>query len=402
MTAGSLNPEAEPLVWGRSLRPLWAFDERMVFFNQGAFGATLRELMETQDDWRRKIELQTARFFMGDLPGLLGEVTSRVASFAGAAPERTVMIENASAGIMTALDACSFRAGDRIVTTDHIYGAARRALAHVAKRTGAEVVEVAVPLPVSGPADFLTALDPAIDARTRLVVVDHIASPTSLVLPIEDIAALCRSRGARLLVDAAHAPGLVDLAVDELGADFYVANCHKWLCAPKGSAFLVVGPAAATELDVHPLVISHAYGQGLGAEFAKTGTRDPSAWLTVPASIDAHERLGGEALRARNARLAREGGTWIAETLGTTLSGPAEMFAGMVSIRLPDRFGTSSWDRGSQIREALWQQGRVEAIVAPHSGALWLRLCVYAYNEFDEFERVAEIVRHLKTDEAVG
>lgn len=400
MTAVTGTSASETREWGRSLRPLWAFDDDMVFFNQGAFGATLRELMETQDDWRRRMERQTARFFMGELPGLVGEVTARVASFAGAAAERTVMIENASAGIMTALEACAFGPGDRIVTTDHVYGAVRRALAHVASRTGAEVVEVAVPTPVSGPEDFLVALDGAVDGQTRLVVVDHVASPTSLVLPVEQIAALCRARGARLLVDAAHAPGLVDLAVDRLGADFFVANCHKWLCAPKGSAFLVVGAAAAAELDVHPLVISHAYGQGLGAEFAKTGTRDPSAWLTVPASIEAHERLGGAALRERNARLAFEGGSYVADALGTALSGPEEMLAGMVSVRLPDGFGVSSWERGGQIREALWQQDRIEAIVAPHSGSLWLRLCVFAYSEFDEFERVARAVRHLQATEA--
>lgn len=399
MTTVTASVASKTHGWGRSLRPLWAFDDHMVFFNQGAFGATPRELMETQDGWRRRMEHQTARFFMSDLPGLIGETTSRIASFAGAAPERTVMIENASAGIMIALDACSFGPGDRIVTTDHVYGAVRRALAHVASRTGAEVLEVSVPLPVSGPADFLAALDPAIDGHTKLVVVDHIASPTSLVLPIEDIAALCRDRGVRLLVDAAHAPGLVDLAVDKLGADFYVANCHKWLCAPKGSAFLVVGAAAAAELDVHPRVISHAYGQGLGAEFAKTGTRDPSAWLTVPASIDVHERLGGAALRDRNARLAREGGAHVAVTLGTHLSGPEEMFAGMVSVRLPDGLGASTWERAGQIREALWQHDRIEALVAPHSDALWLRLCAFAYSEFDEFERVAKAVRHLQIDE---
>ncbi|NDV00563.1 aminotransferase class V-fold PLP-dependent enzyme [Pseudoroseicyclus tamaricis] len=372
----------------------------MVFFNQGAFGAALREVLREQDAWRTRMERQTGRFFMNDLPGLLAEVTRPVAAFAGSVPERTLMVENASTGLMTAMTALSFRPGDRIVITDHVYGAVRKALQHVCRLTGAEIAEVAVPLPVKGPSDFLQPLAEAIDARTRLVVIDHVTSPSSLVLPVAEIAALCREAGTRLLVDASHAPGLVEVEADSIGADFYVANCHKWLCAPKGAAFMVVGEAAAAELELHPLVISHAYGQGLSAEFAKIGTRDPSAWLSVPAAIDAHERLGGARLRARDAQLARSGGRLVAERLGTEVSGPDEMISGMVSVRLPGAFGEASWPRAGEIRDALWHSARIEALVAPHSGALWLRLCTFAYTEPEEFDLVAAAVSALLRKEA--
>lgn len=388
--------------WGHAMRPLWAFDPDMVFLNQGAFGATLRSLMEVQSGWRSRMEHQTARFFMGDLPGLIRAAVAPLADFIGADPDRTVMIENVSSGIMAVLVSLDLQPGDRVVTTSHVYGAVRHALHHVADRTGAEIIEVPVPLPVSGPQDFLGTLAGAIDTRTRLVVADHVASPSALILPVAEIVALARAAGATVLIDGAHAPGLIDLDLTALDADYYVGNCHKWLCNPKGAGFIVLGRAAAAEGGLHPLTISHAYGQGFVAEFGKIGTRDPSAWLTVPDAIAAHAAMGGAALRARNADLARSGAAAIATRLGTGLAGPARMFAAMVSLRLPEGFGPATPAAAAALREALWQQGRVEALVLPVDGALWLRLCAYAYTEPSDFDTVADTLARIAANGAGG
>lgn len=381
-------PVAAPAAWGVGMRDLWAMDPDMVFLNQGAFGATLRSLMAVQSGWRDRMERQTARFFMADLPGLIRQAAGAIAGFAGADPDRTVMVENASSGMMAVLASLPFAPGDRIVTTSHVYGALRHALNHTARRTGATVVEVPVPLPVAGPQDFVTALAPAIAAGARLVVVDHVASASSLILPVADIIALARAHGVPVLVDGSHAPGLVDLDVGALDADFYVGNCHKWLCAPKGAAFLTLGRTADPEA-IHPLTISHAYGKGFLAEFGKIGTRDPSAWLTVPDAVAAHQAMGGAALRARNADLARDGAARIAATLGTGLAGPRAMFAGMVSLRLPQRLGPATPEQAADLRERLWSRNRIEALILPHSGALWLRVCAFAYSEASDFDRTA-------------
>ena len=286
--------------YGRAVRHLWALDEDMVFLNHGAYGATPRELFERQNEWRVRMEAQPPRFFMNELPDLIRRAAGEFADFVGAAAERTVLLENATSGINAVLRSLSFAPGERIVTTDHVYNAARNTLRFVSEGTGAVVHEVPVPMPLRAAAGVTRAIEDALDERTRLVVIDHIASPSGLVFPVTEAVRLCRERGIPVLIDGAHAPGHIDLDVDAIGADWYVGNGHKWLCAPKGVAFLAASVDAA---EIHPTTISHAYGQGLTAEFAKIGTRDPSPWLCVPDAIDLHRRLGGRALRQRNAAL---------------------------------------------------------------------------------------------------
>ena len=376
---------------GRALRHLWAFEEDMVFLNHGAYGATPRELLERQNEWRVRMEAQPPRFFMNELPGLVREAAAALAEFVGSTPDRTVLLENATSGMNAVLRSLRFAPGDRIVTTDHVYGAVRNTLRFVAGRTGAEVFEVPVPMPLRTAGDVADALERALDDRTRLVVVDHIASPSALVFPVAEIVRRCRSRGIPVLVDGAHAPGHVDLDIDALGADWYVGNGHKWLCAPKGVAFLAAA-AHAHGPDIHPTTISHAYGQGLAAEFGKIGTRDPSAWLCIPDAIEFHRRLGGRVLRERNAALARAAGVDLAAALETTLGGPAASFGAMVTVRLPCDLD-ATWENAGRIRDRLWHHRRIEALVAAVGGHLWLRLSVFAYNDEADFGGLSEAVR---------
>lgn len=375
--------------YGRTLRHLWALEEDMVFLNHGAYGATPRELLEVQDHWRKRMEAQPVRFFMDDLPDLVRESAVALANFVGATPERTVLLENSTSGINAVLRSLAFAPGDRIVTTNHVYNAVRNTLRFAAERSGATVVETPVPFPMSDGAEVTFAIEAALDDRTRLVMIDHIASPSALIFPVRDVVRLCRSRDIPVLVDGAHAPGHIDLAVDEIGADWYVGNGHKWLCAPKGLAFLTTSVDAA---EVHPTTISHAYGQGFTAEFGKIGTRDPSAWLCAAAAIDFHHRLGGQALRRRNAMLAVTAGGTLAHELGTVLGGPSERFGAMVSIRLPGGLSANP-ENAARIRGRLWHDHRVEALVVPLAGQLWLRLSVHAYNDEEDFVRLPAILR---------
>ncbi len=384
--------------YGRGLRPLWALEEGMVFLNHGAYGATPRELFERQNEWRLRMEAQPPRFFMNELPDRIRVAAARLADFVGAAPERTVLIENATSGINAVLRSLHFAPGDRIVTTDHVYGAVRNTLRFVCEGTGADFVEARVPMPVREAASVARALERVLDERTRLVVVDHIASPSALVFPVAEIVRLCRERGLPVLVDGAHAPGHIDLDVKAIGAHWYIGNVHKWLCAPKGAAFLCVAPGAA---EVRPTTISHAYGQGLAAEFGKIGTRDPSAWLCIPDALEFHRRLGGRAMRERNAALAGAAGAALAAALETELGGPSEDFGAMVTVRLPyERDAT--WENAGRIRERLWQDHRVEALVAPAGGRLWLRLSVHAYTDEADFDGLAQAVRATLAAEGAG
>jgi isopenicillin-N epimerase len=375
--------------YGRDALTLWSLDPGIRFLNHGAFGALPRELRAVADAWRARVEEQPVRFFMSALPQHLREAAAALAAFVGTAPERLGFVENASSGVSSVIGSLKLAPGDEILTTDHVYNAVRNRLRHAAGATGAVVVEVPLGLPVASGEAIVAALAAAITPRTRLLLVDHVASPSAVVMPVAALVALARARGIPVLIDGAHAPGMLDLDVDAIGADWYVGNCHKWLCAPKGAAFLAVG--RSPPFEVHPTVISHAYGQGFAAEFDKVGTRDPSSWLTVPAAVAFHQRLGGADLRARNAGVARAAGAMLARRLGTECGAPAALFGSMATVRLPWA-GPVDRAAAGRINDRLWHENRIEVPIMPFAGALWLRLSAQAYNDADDYAALADVL----------
>jgi isopenicillin-N epimerase len=240
---------------------------------------------------------------------------------------------------------------------------------------------VEIGLPVPDTASITDKIAVALSDRTRLVLIDHIASASAVLFPVAEIAARCRARGIPVLVDGAHGPGMVDLDITALDVDWYVGNCHKWLCAPKGAAFLWA--SRPRQEGLHPTVISHDLGKGFTAEFDKIGTRDHSVWLSVPAALAFHQQIGGAALRARNRALAAAFGESLARRLGTETGAPPALLGSMVTVRLP---GGLTPDRPSadRIRNWLWDHSRIEAHAMPFAGALWCRIAIQAYNSEDE------------------
>lgn len=379
-----------PTLHGRFLRGLWPLDQTVRHLNHGAFGATPLAVLEEQARWRHAMEENPARFFMRVLPEELRRCATVVAPFLGTRPERLAFVENATVGTGSVLRALRFGPGDEILTTDHIYNALRNTLRHVAERTGAIVVEAPLPLPVPDADAVLDALRRGLSARTRLVVVDHVASPSAVTFPVAAIVALCREHNLPVLIDGAHAPGLLDLDIDAIGADWYVGNCHKWLCAPKGAAFIALADRATP--PIHPLAISHAYGQGFPAEFDKVGTRDPSAWLAIPAAIDFHARLGGPALRARNRTVARAMGRSLAAETGFAPIGAEDLFQAMVALSLPDEVPATRAE-ASRIQGRLYERDGFETAVTMLRGRLHLRFCVQAYNDESDFDGLGAALR---------
>lgn len=370
------------LTFGRALRPLWALDPDVTFLNHGSFGATPRTVLDAQAAWRARMEAQPVRFFVDDLPHLLRAAADTLARFVGTAADRLAFVENATAGVNAVLHSLRWRGGDEIVCTDHVYGAVRNTLRHVAATTGVRIVEARVGMPVADEAQMLDAVMTAITTRTRLVLIDHVASSSAVRYPVAAIAAQCRAAGVQVLVDGAHGPGMVELDVDAIGADWYVGNCHKWLCAPKGVGFLAVRPGAGDGL--HPPVISHLYGEPFPAEFDWVGTRDPTAWLALPDAIAFHAERGGAALRARNRRMAIEGVRIVAGALGAPLGAEPGLFEAMATVRVPG----STLEAAAMLRRQLLDHG-IEVPVMPLDGALWVRVSAFAYNEAAEYGRLA-------------
>ena len=379
---------ATQAAYGAALRPQWPLDPAVTYLNHGGYGVTPSAVLREQESWRLRIERNPTRFFSEELPALLREAATALAAYLGARGEDVVFVDNATTGCNAVLRSLDFTPGDEILVTSLAYGAIAKAARYVAQRSGATLVEVEIPLPVADDAAILAAVDARLGPQTRLAIFDHVASHSALVLPVAELVRLARRAGARVLVDGAHAPGLVPFALPAIAADWYVGNCHKWLMAPRGCGFLWC--EKPLQPLIHPLAISHGYGAGYTAEFDWTGTRDPTAFLVLPAALACHDSLGGAALMARNAALAREAARLLAGRWCTGLGGPESSFAAMATVRLP-LDGEASPSRAVALRRWLSDTQRIEAAVNAESGALWLRLAAQAYNELADYERLAAL-----------
>ena len=219
-------------------RSEWLLDPEYIFLNHGSYGATPRAVLAEQDRWRERMERHPNNFMNIELPAALRSAAASLASFLTCNEKDLVFIENATVGCNAVLNSLRLTAGDEILLTDHGYPAVRNAAEHVAMKTGARVVEAKVPFPIASAKIILDAVASHLGSRTRIVILDHITSPTAIIFPIRELVSLCRRAGALVLIDGAHGPGMLPLDIPSIGADWYVGNCHKWLMAPKGSAFL--------------------------------------------------------------------------------------------------------------------------------------------------------------------
>ena len=368
-----------------SLRRLWALDPEVVFLNHGSFGATPVAVLDAQSDWRDRMESDPVRFFARDLDAALAEVRRALGRFIGADPDDLALVPNATAGVNTVLRSVAFEPGDELLTTDHEYNASLNALRFAAERHGARVVVVPLGYPVAGPADVVDRVLAAVTPRTRLLMVSHVTSPTAVMLPVGRLVPLLRERGVETLVDGAHAPGMLPLDLAALGAGYYTGNCHKWLCAPKGAAFLHVRRDLRDA--VRPLSISHGANDPDPArsrfrkEFDWTGTDDPTAFLAIPAAIDLLGGLlpgGWPDVMATNRDMALGGRDAIRTALAGAgldpgpLAAPDAMTGSMATVPLPGR-GSVPHDARSPldpdpIGVALWERWRIEVPVLPIPG----------------------------------
>src|SRR3990167_1371429 len=272
------------------MRELWPLERGVIFLNHGSFGACPAEVLRQQAALRDEMEAEPVRFLSRELDDRLAGARQALAAFVGADADDLAFVANATGGVNAVLRSLRFSPGDELLTTDHAYNACRNALDFAASRAGARVLVAMIPFPLAAPEEVVEAVLAHVTPRTRLALLDHITSPTGLVLPIERLVAALAGRGVEVLVDGAHAPGMVPLDLGVLGAAYYSGNCHKWLCAPKGSAFLWV--RRDRQPDIRPLTISHGASatrpgrSRFRLEFDWTGTDDPTAWLTVPRAIE--------------------------------------------------------------------------------------------------------------------
>ncbi len=393
----------------------WRLDPTVTFLNHGSFGACPEPVLAAQAAWRDRIEADPVRFFSRELEGCLDAARTTFGAFLRGDPDGIAFVPNATSAVSAVLGSLRFAPGDQLLTTDHEYNATLNALAAAARRDEARVVIARVPFPVADAGEIVEAILAAVTSRTVLALISHVTSPTALVFPIAQIVHELEQRGVDTLVDAAHAPGMVQVEIDTLGAAYWTGNGHKWLCGPKGSAILWV--RADRRAAIHPLVVSHGANDpraDIGErsrfrlEFDWPGTVDPTPYLAAADAVSlvadlAPDGGGWPAIRAANHELAVGGRRRLAEALGIEQSVPENLLGSIASLELPL---SPSDETAVALTHTLAGEDRIEVpvgawpVLAARSTngprAMLLRISAHLYNEPSDFDALADaLVRRL-------
>ena len=384
----------------------WLLDPGVDFLNHGSFGACPSPVLEAQQQLREELERQPIRFMLRDLPGRLALARKALGSFVGADPDDLAFVSNATTGVNTVLRSLRFEAGDELITTNQAYNACRNALTAAASRDGATLVVADVPFPVRSPAEVVEAILGRVTSRTRLVLLDHVTSPTGVVWPVKQIVGALAGPGIDTLVDGAHAPGMLPLNVEDIGAAYYSGNCHKWLCAPKGAAFLHV--RRDRQHRIRPLTISHGANSTrrdvsrFRLEFDWVGTQDFTPFLCVPEALRFMGSLlpgGWSELMEHNRQSALRARNILGDALQAPPPCPDEMLGSLATVALPD--GEPASPRSAleidPLQDALFEKFHLEVPVVswPAPPRRWVRVSSQIYNTDAQYRRLASALRRL-------
>lgn len=369
----------------------------VVFLNHGSFGACPRPVFETYQGLQLELEQQPVAFLGRDLSERMKQPRVALAAELGTGPDNVVAVTNATMGLNIVAQSLPLQEGDEILTTDHEYSALEKTWAYVTRRTGAKVVVIKAPMPLVSEAAFTEALLAGMTERTRVLFLSHITSPTALVFPIERAVAEARKRGIWSVIDGAHTPGHIPLDLDALGADFYSGNCHKWMMSPKGSAFLYARPEVQGLLN--PLVISHGWTEdsklpGAKGAFGNSpfidgiemqGTRDPSAWLAVPAALRFRADNDWISIADHCRQLAQQTAARIGNLTGLApLSSPEFCAPQMVAIPVP------ALEDPLKFHDMLLERYGIEIPVFNWQNHSIVRLSVQGYNSQRQMDILVE------------
>lgn len=273
----------------KSLRNQFLLDPDVVYFNHGSFGATPRPVFERYQYWQHELERQPTRFFGRRANDLLTQAREIVAEFLCTSSTNLAFVTNTTAGINVIVHSHKLKPGDEVLTTNHEYGSCNRTWQFLAQKQGFKYINQSIPLPVTTTEAFVDRLWEGVTEHTRVIYLSHITSPTALIFPVKEICERARAQGIITVVDGAHAPGQIPVHLDEIGADYYTGNLHKWLCAPKGTAFLYTRPEV--QQTIEPLIVSWGWDPEKKSNtplinyVEMLGTRDLSGFLAVPDAI---------------------------------------------------------------------------------------------------------------------
>ena len=383
------------------MRELFQLDPDLIFLNHGSFGACPREVLQAQRRWQDEMEANPVAFLSRRSGALLGQARSVLGDYLGARADDLAFVPNATTGVNIVARSLQLRPGDEVLTSNHEYGACDATFRFACERSGALYKRVHIPLPYQASA-FVERLMAEVTPRTRLIFVSHITSATALIFPVADLCRAARARGVLSLIDGAHAPGQLPLNIEDIGADFYTGNGHKWMCGPKGSAFLYARREHHSTL--HAPVVSWGYvaeaiqadTEGSTLAFDRytgtsilqrrlqwQGTRDISAWLALPAAIEFQRGHDWPTVRRRCHVAAVEVMHALCQRWGLEPIARDEDFGQMTAIPVPH-------PDAAELQRRLYDESRIEIPVTQHEGRTFVRISVQGYTTEAEVQALVE------------
>ena len=371
-------------------------DSGITYLNHGSFGACPKQVFLKYQDWQRKLEFEPVDFLSQKFQGYMSEARARLGEYLGCQAADLVFFPNPTTAINMVVRSLDLKPDDEILTTDHEYGAMNRTWLFYCQKMKAMYIQKPVPLPVTTHQDFVDSFWSGVNKRTRIIFLSHITSPTALIFPVKEICRRAKESGILTIIDGAHAPGQIEVNLEEIGADIYTGACHKWMMSPKGASFLYARKDVQEWLE--PLVVSWGYdadpGYGSGNRYIDyhewQGTRDPSAYLSVPEAIkfmDSHKwpvirkECHGLAITARRDLdsltnlfpICPEGEEWLGQ---------------MISILLPNI--DPKW-----LQSTLFQEYKIEVPIVHWQDQLMIRVSIQGYNSVEDIEKLLSALRSL-------
>jgi isopenicillin-N epimerase len=366
----------------------------VVYLNHGSFGACPKPVFAAYQNWQLELERQPVEFLFRRGDALLDQVRAALGQYVGApSPDDLIFVPNATTGVNIVARSLPLRAGDEVLGTSHEYGACEYAWQFACAKTGARYVRADLPLPLTTPEDFIEQFWSAVAPQTRVIFISHISSPTGLIFPIDEICRRARAAGILTVVDGAHAPGQVAVDIAALDPDFYTGNCHKWMCAPKGSAFLYA--RREHQLMLEPMIVS--WGWVPTSTFVQRhqwqGTRDIAAFVTVPTAIEFQAAHDWDRVRAECHALACEMRDRLLEVRGVTpLTSRNDAWLGqMCAVILPPCDAVT-------VKTRLYDEHCVEVPITVWEGRAVLRVSFQAYNTRADADALLDALGQVLAD----
>lgn len=374
----------------------WMLDPKITYLNHGSFGARTHHVHKTQEQFKLEFESSPIQFLDRSRDELIGGAREVVAEFLGCDPSGFGFVDNATTGIGCVVHSIQFDVSDEILTTNHVYNGVRQLLSHHASREGCTYRELEIKMPVHGASEILETIINAFTPSTKLFIVDHVASMSSLVFPVTEIVEECHKRGILVLIDGAHAPGMLDLHIDSIQADWYVGNLHKWVCAPLGAGF--VWTSEMQRERTHPLTVSHFLGISYTDEFGWQGTRDISPWLSAATAVRLGEEIGWERIRTHNHEMVM----WMHQELKTALDVEpltpldGSLSGSMATVQLPSGF-PKTVEECDALSAEIYVNHNIEVPIFFFDDMSLMRVSAQLYTKSGDVHQLIEVLRVVRS-----